>query len=375
MIVNMAKRRFIQRIDVMTRLTILSFFALVVLSRVVFPTPCTAQQTQPRPFTLIAPLHDVTIRERSVLFQWEAAEPQNASQTQPVRYEVTFWSNRDDFGVSFTVTVTDSTRNTPQLRLTDFRDHFRRHGRYFWRVTAIDTTSRETTTPVWSFIVGIPGSRKPFTPNTFLYALEAQFVQRVKTQAYSDFLDTVSPTTNLRSFSDIGFIFMQSIGDKPRLDFQEKFYIVSHIGVGLGLSGRIRLVQNPYISVYPRVGTSVAHFSTGLRDYASTLVDVRLGCDWVVMPRGYLTLRTSWLPVYHIRYAQKAGGLRTFKGSGCEVGIRCILSPNIMAPLRIFGMEIDFQRIPLEVAFGSVTDSYTQVRMPMRRLTVSYLLR
>ncbi|MCJ7813363.1 hypothetical protein MUP95_08630, partial [bacterium] len=66
--------------------------------------------------------------------------------------------------------------------------------------------------------------------------------------------------------------------------------------------------------------------------------------------------------------------LRTFLGEGWEYGVRFIISNAVIKMFRFLGMEIDFQRIPLEFHFGQIRDQYGGTLLKMRRMSIGYLL-
>lgn len=325
-------------------------------------------------FFLLAPDKNATVTEGPLTFMWEDGRNTYFPNFDIERYEVTFWSKRRDFGKSFTVTPDDSIEGKVYLTFNDCRKVFRRHGRYYWRVTAFDTNGNHTDSEVWSFVVGIPEVRGVFTPWAYLYAIRFRYSHRLHTPEYIEFLENLQPSTNLRSYSDMGFVLRQSGSWLTFMEAQEKFYILSHIGVGFELSSRFRLLKNLYFSLYPQGSVESCWFATGLEDYSSTMYSVRVGCDWVIMPSGYLSLRSSWVPAYRVRYLEQGRELRTFMGEGWELGIRIIISRNILSSFRFLGMEIDFRRIPLEFYFSQIRDQYSGTLMKMRGVSIAYLL-
>jgi hypothetical protein len=92
------------------------------------------------------------------------------------------------------------------------------------------------------------------------------------------------------------------------------------------------------------------------------------------MPKGFLSFRGSWIPQYDIRYDQKGGGLRTFKGSGWELGFRVVVANSILRPFRVFGIDVDFEKIPFEVHYSKIQDEFTGTWMKMQRFAVSIML-
>ena len=100
----------------------------------------------------------------------------------------------------------------------------------------------------------------------------------------------------------------------------------------------------------------------------------RVGCDLVVRPHGYVTLKAAYIPSLRERYATLDGDLRTFKGSGWEAGVRVVFSHNLIKPFSLGGLRVDFSRMPIEVYIGEIEDSCTGTRMKQTRLSIGYTL-
>ena len=209
----------------------------------------------------------------------------------------------------------------------------------------------------------------------FPYTIQFQYTHRIQSQEYKDFLNQISPTTSLRSFSDIGLGFHQEKFLVSFIELQEKLFILSQIGIGYEISARLKMIKSLYFGIYPQCSIASSWFSTGLKDYSSKQSSVCIGGDLIVMPYGSLTIRGSWIPVYHIRYALKSGELRTFLGNGWELGVRVLIPHKIINPFRIFHLEIDFQKIPLEFHLSQIRDEYTGTLMKIRRMSVCFLIK
>ena len=150
--------------------------------------------------------------------------------------------------------------------------------------------------------------------------------------------------------------------------------ILSQVGLGLEMSTRFRALKTLYFSFYPFGNISSSWFSLGLKNYSTTSYSAQVGCEFEMMPRGFVTLRGGWIPAYHIRYSEKSGGLRTFEGDGWELGLRLIISHTILRTFNLFGLEIDFERIPFEFHLSHIKDQFTGTLMKMRRFGISFLL-
>ena len=326
---------------------------------------------KPYAFTLIAPRKNVQVVEGSITFTWEDRRDPEA----PVHhYEIVFWSRTRDFRRAFTVIPEDTSSGYINLVLKDFRNVFRRHGTYFWQVTAYGRSSYRTYSEISSFIVSFPEIHTKLVPSTFPFEIQSQYVHRLRSDDYNRFLSTIQSTTQLSSFTDISFVFRQNNFPLRGWELGERLLLLSHVGFGLEFSTRFRIVQNRYVSIYTRANAEAHWYSTGLEDYSSRLGALTVGFDWVIMPNGYITMRTDWIPSYRIRYSEKSGGLRTFMGEGWSAGVRVIIPHHIMQPFTIFGMEFDFQRIPREFSYSEIRDDYTNTLMRMRTFTVGYLL-
>jgi len=333
---------------------------------------CAQQAQKPSHFILFLPENNASITKGPIVFQWQKNDDSRSRVSRVQRYEVTFWSKTEGFSETFTV-FPNAEEDIAFLKFDDARKIFRRHGKYYWRVTAFDAEGNQTSSEVGNFRVGILKMQEELGIMNYPYAIQLQYVERMRTPEYKKFLDTIQPTTPMRSFFDLGLIFHQG-WLLSVIDFQERFFVLSHIGVGCEVQSRIRLLKTLYFSFYPRGGVESAWLSTGLKNYTSTYSTARLGGDFVVMPRGFITLQTSWIPAYRARYSEKRGDLLTFGGEGWEFGIRCVIPKSILNTFRFLDMEVDFQRIPFEFNFGYVKDKYTATRMRIHRFTIGYLL-
>ena len=322
-------------------------------------------------FALIDPEQKAMLENGPVVFRWKKPD---ISDSHIKKYEVAFWSNRKGFGKKFTVVPDDLGKETSYLEFNDFRNVFKRHGNYYWRVTAYDSVGGRRTSEIRNFMVGIPSIREGFVPWTFPYAVQFQYTHRPQTNDFKAFLTTVDPVKSLKSFADIGFIFHQNNFFGSPIDVQEKLFILSQFGFGAEISSRFRILRNTYFSLYPQMSFASYWYSTGIKNYSSTLRTFQIGMNFMFMPKGYLTLRASWIPSYKLRYSTKLGELRTFLGSGWEYGFRLIIPRNIIDNFQIFGLDIDFRRIPLEFHVSHIRDKYTKTKMNMQRFSISYLL-
>ncbi len=333
------------------------------------------EQNRPHDFKLLSPQKNVTIVQGPLKFTWENNGDPDPPDFRVNYYEVTFWSENQKFNETFKVIPDDSVNEVIRgLEIKDYRKVFRRHGRYYWKVTAFDAGGNQTSSEVWNFIINIPEIEEEFTPWAYIYAIQFQYNHRLHTDEYLAFLKNVNPNMHMRSYSELNFVFRQEKLLIPFIEMEEKISLLSQVGIGGEISSHIRMLQNLYFSLCPYASIATGWYSTGLRDYANTFIAAHLGCDMFMMPRGYISLHVSWLPTYHVRYIEKGEYLRTFLGEGWEYGVRFIISNAVIKMFRFLGMEIDFQRIPLEFHFSQIRDQYSGTLLRMRRMSIGYLL-
>ena len=206
----------------------------------------------------------------------------------------------------------------------------------------------------------------------FQYAVGIGYVHRAQTPGYQSFIANIDPKSNFRSYWDIHFILRQRFGRNKIGELKERLFILTQGGVGLGLLSSVRILKNAFVSLHPAGQLEVAWFSQGLRDYANIMVDGRVGCDFKIMPKGFVTFRSRWIPRYDIRYSLEGGELRTFRGRGLSLGVRFVISHQIVNVVRILGLHLDFERMPMEYSWIQVKDSYTRTRLIMHTFGIEY---
>jgi hypothetical protein len=315
------------------------------------------------------------IKEGPIVFRWRKSGDSDPSNFNVQRYEITFWSEKTGFRRTFSVIPEDSSKSIITFKFEETRNVFKRHGIYKWRVSAFDEEEHKTSSEISQFIVGLSENVKKGSLSwVYPYAVQFQYNHRDRSEEYVHFLDQINPTTSLRSYSDAGFIFRQEKVLFSFLELQERLLILSQIGIGYEISSRLKFIENLFFGLYPQGGVMSSWFSTGLKDYSSTCFSANLGCDLVIMPSSNLTIRGSWIPVFRVRYALKNGELRTFQGEGWEIGLRVLISHKIINTFRIFNLEVDLQRIPLEFHLSRIRDEYTGTLMQVKRMSVSFLI-
>lgn len=323
---------------------------------------------------LIGPNKKSVIVEGPVTFVWRVKATSDSAGSAVRRCEVSFWSKRDGFERTYTIPPEEFVGGRGLLRLDDCRKVFRRHGTYFWRVTVYLADGNVSSSDIWQFDVGLPRSDEDVDKWNSSYAVRFQYNHRFQTPEYRTFLADINNKTQLRSFSDMSLVFRQNGLLIRSMQCEERLIFLSQIGLGCGLSTRIRALKWLYAAVYPKVEFESHWFSLGLKDYTSTLTSIGVGCDLAIMPGGYITIQSSWLPVYRIRYSEKGDELRTFLGEGWEFGVRWIIPNHIVGPFRFLGVEFDFHRLPMEFHFGRVRDDYTGTWMKWQRFNMMYYL-
>lgn len=327
-----------------------------------------------RKVLLVSPENRKVVKHDPLVFSWEFVDIPN-SDIIIDRYEVSFWTEGRGYRRTYTVVVQDSAPDRGQLRFEDPREVMRRHGSYAWRVTAITDQGGRIVSGVRNLRVEVSHIQETFLPWVYPYAIEAGGIQRLKTKDYNAFLNKLLSTKPMEDYADLCLTFRQGNLLFRSLELQERLCLLSSVGIGFEVMMRFCLLRTTYFSLLPRISINSHWFSAGLEDYTSTLYSVEMGAEWSLMPRGFLTFRTSYIPVYRIRYTETGGGLRTFQGEGWEWGARIIIPNHIMRPIRILGLEIDFQRIPIGIYASRIRDDYTGTVMNNRRYTVGYLLR
>jgi len=333
-----------------------------------------SENQRPQAFALISPAKDTVVTMGSIVFTWENRGDPDPPDFRVHHYRITFSSRRRRDEKTFTVLPEDSLERRVSLKFDDCRKVFRRHGKYYWRVTAFDADGNRTDSDVWSFVVGISKDHGGFVSWIYPYGIQFQVTRRLESPEYRAFLENVDSKSQLQSFFDFGLIFHQQGFLIPHLELQEKFLILSQMGLGFEISSRVRILRSLYFTLYPQGGVRSCWFAKGLKDYSSTQYSTRFGCDLVIMPRGYVSFRGSWVPDYRVRYSEKGGELRTFMGEGWELGVRLVIPHGVLNTFRFLGMEFDFQRIPFEFHFSRIRDEYSGTVMRMQRFGIAYLL-
>ena len=347
-------------------------FCLICMN--LFADNVTDERTNYNSFHLIEPGTNTKVVSGKMTFIWEKHENLDSIETLVDSYEINFWYPGRDFRKKFFVSKGDSTSKSVSFVLKECRKVFRRHGKYYWQVTAVNINGKRTYSEIRSFSICARNVVNGFKEESYNYEIRYQYTHRLHTLEYKTFINNLSQNTNMRSYSDMSLIFRQQGVWSSLLDFYERFFILSNVGMGFEVSSRYKLLKNYYFSLYPRFGITSSWYSSGLQHYTSNLYSVSIGCDFVIMPGANITLRTCLIPTHKIRYAEKGGELRTYQGNGWEIGVRVIIPNKILKTLHIFGREVDFERIPIEFNMRYIEDEYTGTLMKVRQLSIGYLL-
>jgi hypothetical protein len=319
---------------------------------------------------LLTPDANRRIQNVNIIFSWWIQEGSPVFSCR--RFDVQIWDRKKRFKREFRVEPRDTT-GTGQLVVFNSRQIFKRHGKYFWKVIGTDSTGRQLASGTGVFVIPAPKmdnrGAQPFYPLSLRY----QYNHWSEFTSYESFLRTIYPKSQMKSHSDLSIAFQQAWGKTDGFQLQERLLLLSQIGLGAELTPRLRVFRNSFVAGTLWGRGKQFWYSTGLENYASTLTEAAIGCDFSVMPGGSVTVSGAWIPAQRIRYGLLSGGLRTLEGSGFETGVRLTLPRSLLSTIRVFGVDLDFQRIPLGVEFGRIKDAYSGVRLDFRRFYIEYL--
>ncbi len=320
---------------------------------------------------IVFPSKQFHIQKGELTFVWDNQIVDIGDTLQAQKYEVTFWMRNRPFTRTMEIIPE---QNNPQCVLTfkKIREHFRRHGRYFWKVTAYDSLNRVYISDIRSFFVDIIKPRRIKDAWEHPYSLHFQWNHRQQTEELSSFIQNISPNKHFKDYSELGFVLNQIQNRKPYLHFSEKCYLISQIGLGLDVHGEFRLMQNKFFALKPYVSSRYNFFSAGIKNFSNSLFHWQLGAKWELMPKGYLSLQTAYIPDYQIRYAENGKRLRTWTGEGYEIGVRCVIPEHFIETFSVLGIHVNLRKFPVYLSYTKIHDSYSGVDLNMRRVTVSY---
>ncbi|MDM7925181.1 MAG: hypothetical protein QUS35_04095 [bacterium] len=346
---------------------ILFFACLAVLQSGAVPARAAAR---PARILLVTPTDGRKIDGQAVLFSWKAEETD--STFKPGFYEVQIWDKAKNFRRTVRVQAEDST-GYGQAWIHNPRQVFRKHGAYLWRVVALDGNGRQRISGTRRFVMPPPRIKPLMAGPGKGHSLRLEYNHWSDFDSYRRFTDPLYPKTHLKSYADIGIGFRQSWETAVPFTVQERLLLLSQIGMGAELTPRVRILQNTFLAVDPWVRGRQCWYSTSLKHYSGTISEIAAGTDVVVMPGGHLVLSGAWLPVNRIRYGLRGGGLRTLQGAGWEAGVTVTLPRSLLSVIRVAGVNVDFQRMPIGFVFGRVDDGLTDIRLDYRRFSIEYL--
>jgi hypothetical protein len=320
---------------------------------------------------LIAPFGNKKVMNGPMVFLWKPVGSQDTLHFDVRNYEVTFWTNNHRFVKSYSVSPPESYR-TVSLQFDNCRSVFRRHGKYFWQVAATDAAGNQISSEVRSFTIEVSELIERPAVWHHPYGVHLYYANRLRTMEYMSFLDHIYPTKHMRNYSDFGLVFQQQRIGTHFLEFEERFNIRSQIGMGMDVGIRFRLLQNRFFSLYPLGQTGMCWYATGIEKYSSLLHHVLIGCDYSIMPKGYITIRGGWIPLYRVRYSEKEKRPRTYLGKGWEMGVQLIIPQTVLKSFRFLGIEINFQRMPISYRISRIQDQYTGTVMKIQGMGIGY---
>lgn len=324
---------------------------------------CSVQLQHPRSNTSIHP--------GPLTFNWRFEKPDTV-QLGIDRYELIFWSKNNRFKRVYTVYPTRYMAGTKR-EFEDARDTFKRHGTYFWRVSAYDSTGNRIDSDMRRFVVPVPDMEQVLSGWIYPNDVHFEYVQRLPTREFRSLLNQTQPKVHMESFSKIGFGFRQEPVKDRLFELHEQVVFTSHIGIGVEFQSSMQLMKNSYVSLFPDIEYDMLWFSTGLEYFASNMKKCAIGMDFSLMPRGYVTLHSRWVPQYNIHYREKSAVIRTFEGTGWEGGATFYIPRTIIDIFRLSGIEFDFQRMPFTVMVSRIKDDYTGLTMHMHTITLGYI--
>jgi hypothetical protein len=347
-----------------------ALLTVLCLEALSFASAARAAGTRSARLLILTPSDHRKVEGTALLFSWKV---QGADSTfRPGRFEIQIWDRAKKFRRTIRTEAAD-TSGYGQAWVYNPRLSFRRHGSYLWKVIASDSLGRQIASETRRFVMPAPRIRPLMAGVGNAYSLRCTFNHWSNFDSYRRFTDPLYPKTHLESYADLGFGFRQAWETGHPFTLQERLLLLSQIGMGAELTPKVRILQNTFLALDPWARGRECWYSTSLRQYSGTLSEVAVGCDAVVMPGGHVTLSGAWLPLNRIRYGLREGGLRTLKGTGWEAGVTVTLPRSLLSVVRIAGVSVDFQRIPLGFTFGSVRDDLTDVRLDYRKFSVEYL--
>jgi len=307
-----------------------------------------SSRTQSFEIDLLLPKENAIITEDTLNFKWKCPFKIN-------RYSLII--TVEDGSFKREIIVFDD--NTEIIfTLKNVRKILKKSGIYKWQVKALQP-GEELISPVRNFRVRLNNNKKFIPPSNYIHAVEFQIVNRYKTSELNAFLENVSSKYSFGDFKSLGLVFRQQGLLFSFLDFLEKIYLLSQTGMGLSVNSRIDFGNNVFFSFYPAFDVSSMWFSTGINRFSSKIMSSSLGFDLELMPRKFITFSARWLPTYKIHYADKNRELNVFNGDGWQVSLEFLISNNIIRKFSLFGLKIDFEKLPIRLTYNKIKDGVT----------------
>jgi len=320
----------------------------IIFTFVLLFSPLVSSHTQGFEIDLMLPKDNAVVTEDTLNFKWKCPFDIN-------RYLLIITIGDGSFKRE--IIVFDN--NTEIIyTLKNVKKILNRSGSYKWQIKALQP-GKELLSPVRSFKIRLNNNKKSIPPSDYVHAVEFQIVNRHRTLEFNDFLKNVNSKYSFQDFKSLGIVFRQNGLLFSFLDFLEKIYLLSQTGMGFSVNSRMNLDKNVYFSFYPAVDVSSMWFSTGINRFSSKITSSAFGFDLELMPRKFITVSTRWLSTYKIQYADKNGELNIFNGKGWQVSLKFVISNNIIRKFNLFGMKIDFEKLPIRLTYNKIKDCAT----------------
>jgi len=321
--------------------------------------------------TLKSPPDGYETLQGPVTFSWMPLKT-SGTVVDSVDYHLVFQSEATGFESMISVTADDSTE--PVTYHTDeIRSLLKRHGKYIWQVTARDSTGNVVRSPGRSIYVGLDIPREKTVLQKSNFGFYVKYLHKPLNDEYRTFLKDLEKDDYLRSCWNFGIWFRQEDILFRWLDFEQQLFVISQLGMGCDVIVTGRLFENTYMAVSPVGSGSLIWIAEGLNHYANRMYEIRLGMELAIMPGEFLTFQGHYIPFYRFHYESKTRGVHTYDGRGWDAGIRIVLPQTIVPTFTLFGLEVNMQRLPLDIHFGQVYDGETDVHIQFSSITLNYL--
>ncbi len=308
-----------------------------------------------------------------IIFAWRYHPGRNTENRLPLKYELLIWSR--DKTVQHRFTAYPGADDDLQVyTLSNLRTFMRRPGRYFWRIVAVFEDGTMAESPESYIQVGLSYVSPTYQRRTNTIEISWQYYARQETGDYRTLIEQVYPKAPLDSYADFGFHFYQNRLLGKEIYLGERIFVMSPLGMGIGLEVNFQLLTTPVIALFPRGSYSLGCMSSSLREYNLTVQTARIGLECIIMPAGNISISADWVPANFIRYGTSDNELKTFEGEGFEYGLRLIIPSSLVKPFSLGGLRIDLSKMPLYYSISDIKDSYTGISMKTKHLSIGILL-